>query len=235
MDKDKELNYTGERIVHNKMHCDVVNFILHLNRYVFSLKYCVNKNVLDVACGTGYGMSLISNLAKNLEGIDIDGNTIDRAKKKNFFNCPTKFQIKDLEKDKILGNFDSVISFETIEHLSKPEIFLKNIKSALSDCGILVFSVPINEPYNKFHKRNYDWGSIEELIKKYFSSHIEWYSQTVDGIFIGKKKNALAIIGVAYKNLPPFPKRVKKSVDNKIFFLKKKTKELLRLSPKTRW
>lgn len=235
MNKNKELDYTGERIVHDKMHCDVINLILHLNRYVFSLKYCVDKRVLDVACGTGYGMSLVSNLAKNLEGIDIDKDTINWAKKKNFFNCPTKFKIKNLEKDKILGNFDSVISFETIEHLNRPGFFLKNIKNTLSDYGILVFSVPVNEPYNKFHKRNYDWDSIEELLKKYFSSHIEWYSQTVDGIFTGKKKNALAIIGIAYKNLPPFSKRIKKSVNNKVFFLKKKTKELLRLSPKTRW
>lgn len=235
MNKNNGLEYTGERIVHNKMHCDVINFRLHLNRYVFSLKYCVNKNVLDAACGTGYGMSLISNLAKSLEGIDIDKKTINWAKNKNFFNCSTKFQIKDLEKEKILGNFDSVVSFETIEHLSRPGFFLKNIKNVLSNYGVLIFSVPVNEPYNKFHKRNYNWDSIEELIKKYFSPYIEWYSQTVDGIFIGKKKNALAIIGVAYKNLPSFSKRVKKSVSDKIFFFRKKTKELLKLSPKTRW
>ena len=32
----------------------------HLERYKFVLEFCKNKNVLDAACGTGYGSKLIS-------------------------------------------------------------------------------------------------------------------------------------------------------------------------------
>lgn len=233
--KKINLNYTGIRVVPNKMHIDVVNWTLHLQRYVFALKYCVNKKILDIACGSGYGMSLISSVAKNVEGIDIDKKTIEWAKINNHFYSPVKFKSLDVEKEKINGKFDCVISFETIEHLKNPEFLLNNIKDFLNDYGCLIFSILINEPYNKFHKKSYNWESVEDLIKNCFSPHIEWYSQILNGIFKGKKKNALFVIGVAYRNLPPFLKRLEGGFYKTARFLKKKSAEKLGLIPKSRW
>lgn len=230
-----DLNYTGVRVVPNKMHKDIINWILHLQRYIFALKYCVNKKTLDVACGSGYGMSLLSSVAKNVEGIDIDKKTIEWAKINNHFYSSVRFKISNVEKDKIDGSFDCAVSFETIEHLNNPEFLLNNIKNSLNGYGTLVFSVPINEPYNKFHKKSYTWQSIENLIKNFFSPHVKWYSQTIEGIFKGKKKNALFVVGIAYKNLPPFLKRFEQEVHKTGHFLKRKTKEKLGLSPKSRW
>ncbi len=233
--KKINLNYTGVRVVPNKMRVDVINWMLHLQRYVFALKYCVNKKILDVACGSGYGMSLISSVAKNVEGIDIDKKTIEWAKINNHFYSPVKFKILNIEKEKIDGKFDCVISFETIEHLKDPEFLLSKIKNALNDYGYLIFSIPINEPYNKFHEESYTWESVENLIKNFFSSHIEWYSQIIEGIFKGKKKDALFVIGIAYKNLPPFLKRLEREFYRTGRFLKKKVAEKLNLTPKSRW
>jgi len=233
--KKINLNYTGIRVVPNKMHTDVVNWMLHLQRYIFALRYCVSKKVLDVACGSGYGTSLISSVAKKIEGIDFDKKTIEWAKLNNHFYCPVKFKISDIEKEKIRGNFDSIVSFETIEHLNNPELFLKNIKESLNNYGCLIFSIPINEPLNKYHKKNYNWRSVEDLIKNVFNSHIEWYSQTLDGIFKGKQKNAFFVIGIAYKNLPPFLKRFERDSYKTARFLKKKLAEKLGIIPKSRW
>ena len=233
--KKPDLNYTGIRVVPGKMHIDVINWMLHLQRYIFALKYCVNKNVLDVACGCGYGVSLISSIAKYVEGIDVNKRTIEWAKINNHFYSPVKFKILNVEKEKIDGLFDCVVSFETIEHLRNPEFLLNNIKNSLNNYGILIFSVPINEPYNKFHKRNYNWQSISDLIKNFFSPHVEWYSQTIEGIFRGKKINALFVLGVAYKEIPPFLKRIEQKICKTGHFIKRKTKEKLYLSPKSRW
>lgn len=233
--KNLDLEYTGIRVVPNKMHKDVINWILHLQRYVFALKYSINKKILDAACGSGYGMSILSSLAKSVEGIDIDKKTVEWAKINNHFYSPAKFKIQDLEKDKISGNFNCVISFETIEHLDNPEFLLNNLRCSLVDYGLFIFSVPVNEPHNQFHKKNYTWESINELIKKYFSSHTEWYSQTKEGIFKGRRKNALFAIGVSYKNLLPFLKRIEEKIHKTGHFLKRKTKEKLGLTPKSRW
>jgi len=229
------LNYTGARVVPGKMQVDVINWVLHLQRYIFTLQYCVDKKVLDVACGSGYGMSLISTIAKNVKGIDIDKRTIEWAKINNYFYSPVKFKISNIEKEKIDGKFDCVVSFETIEHLKNPEFLLNSIKSSLNDYGSLVFSIPINEHSNKFHKRNYNWESVEDLIQNHFSPYIKWYSQTVEGISEGKKKSALSAIGVAYKNLPPPLKRLKKEFYKTGRFLKKKAAEKLGFIPKSRW
>ena len=207
--KKLELNYTGVRVIPGKMQADVTNWILHLQRYIFALKYCLNKKVLDVACGSGYGMSLISSIAKNVKGIDIDKKTIEWAKANNHFYSPVKFKVSDIEKDKISSKFDCVISFETIEHLKNPEFLLNNIKNSLNNYGKLIFSIPINEPDNKFHKKDYNWESIEDLLRSSFSPYIKWYSQTLEGIFKGKRGNALFAMGVAQKNLPQraFPQK----------------------------
>lgn len=229
------LNYTGVRVIPGKMQADVINWSLHLQRYIFALKYCVNKKILDVACGSGYGVSLLSSVAKSVKGIDIDKETIQWAKINNHFYCRVKFKISNIEKEKISDRFDNIISFETIEHLKNPEFLLSNIKKSLNDYGCLIFSIPVNEPYNKFHERGYNWESVDSLIKDSFSSHIEWYSQTLEGIFKGKRDNALFAIGVAHKNLPP----VLKLLENKFYktgrFLKKKAAEKLGIISKSRW
>lgn len=36
----KKLKYTGERVTPDQMHDDVINWILHIQRYVFSLNFC---------------------------------------------------------------------------------------------------------------------------------------------------------------------------------------------------
>lgn len=229
------LNYTGIRVIPGKMQVDVINWSLHLQRYVFALKYCVNRKTLDVACGSGYGVSLLSSVAKNVNGIDIDKKTIQWAKKNNYFYCPVKFKVSNIEKEKINEKFDCVVSFETIEHLKNPEFLLNNIKKSLNGYGCLIFSIPINEPYNKFHERYYDWESVNNLIKNSFSSYIEWYSQTQEGIFKGKKNGALFAIGIVHKSLPPVLKRLKNKFYKTGRFLKKKAAEELGVIPKSRW
>jgi protein-L-isoaspartate O-methyltransferase len=44
----------------------------HLIRYVMALDSVAGKDVLDVACGSGYGMFLMSYLAKSVSGYDYD-------------------------------------------------------------------------------------------------------------------------------------------------------------------
>lgn len=234
-EKNADLEYTGERVVPNKMHADVINWMLHLQRYVFALKYALNKRILDAACGTGYGVSLLSSVAKSVEGVDIDRKTIEWAKKNNHFYCPVRFRLLDLEKDKIPGSFDCVVSFETIEHLDKPEILITNIRQVLNNEGLFIFSTPVNEPPNSLHKKSYTWSSVKELIVNSFTRNIEWYSQTKEGVLKGKRRNALFAIGVAYKNIAPLPKRVEKRTRRLGHLLKLKLKQQLRLALKSRW
>ncbi len=44
----------------------------HFHRYLFAAEFCREKRVLDVACGEGYGCHLLSQVAAQVVGVDID-------------------------------------------------------------------------------------------------------------------------------------------------------------------
>ncbi|MFM7116190.1 MAG: class I SAM-dependent methyltransferase, partial [Planctomycetota bacterium] len=58
----------------------------HLARYRFASSYVSGKDVVDIACGTGYGTRLLceSGKAKSVLGIDIDDAAIAYARKKHW-------------------------------------------------------------------------------------------------------------------------------------------------------
>ncbi len=69
-------------------------------------------------------------------------------------------------------NFDLAISFETIEHLKKPKLFLKFIFDSLKPKGRLICSVPNQtlNPYDKkkypYHFRHYTQSEMIVLLKE---------------------------------------------------------------------
>lgn len=62
----KELEFTGEFVVPNKT--PYATYQEHINRYVFASNFVMNKIVLDVACGTGYGSNCLLKSAKMVVG-----------------------------------------------------------------------------------------------------------------------------------------------------------------------
>jgi len=134
----------------------------HLERYKFALEVITSSDsVLDCACGSGYGTKILSRKAKTIVGYDIDEPTIKHARK----NMPElRFECGDLQNVE-LPETDVLVSFETIEHLEKPEDFLKNVNTKM-----LIGSVPNedNNPFNPYkfiwHKRHYTLKQIFELL-----------------------------------------------------------------------
>lgn len=194
------LDYTGERVVPTEMSGDTRTWIRHLSRYVFAINYVINKKVLDVACGTGYGSALLSTVAKQVTGVDKNKETLKWAEKNNKFYCSVKFTTQDLEKENISATYDTIVCFETIEHLSNPGNFLRMLKKATKKNGQIVFSVPLNDPPNKFHKHRFNLETITSLVKKNLGSNLEWFSQFDQNILRGRDKKALFAIGIWVNN-----------------------------------
>lgn len=84
-----------------------------------------------------------------MTGIDVDEKTIVSAKK--HYPGP-QYVCCDL-RDCFLGTFDAVVSFETLEHLEKPEAALKYFRGCSQN---LVASVP-NEAHYPFIAQNFEW------------------------------------------------------------------------------
>ena len=148
----------------------------HLDRYEFSCNYLKSLNkeglfILDAACGTGYGCDVLKRLNHELiVGIDIDPKTIRYANKK-YGSDKCVFKVSDVVCMEGFKNdmFDAVVSFETIEHLEQPIIFLEKINKILKQKGILIISTPNKWGISKHHKFDYDYNLLRGHLDKYFS------------------------------------------------------------------
>jgi len=157
-------NWTGERLetfVNNK------NTIDHLHRYAIANNYILDKVVLDIACGEGYGSNLMSKNAKFVHGVDIDPETIANAKIK-YVKSNMSFQIGSADNIPIPNaSIDVVVSYETIEHHDKHNEMMLEIKRVLKPNGVLIISTPDKLFYTD--KRNYiNEFHVKELYKNEF-------------------------------------------------------------------
>jgi SAM-dependent methyltransferase len=136
--------------------------------------------VLDAACGTGYGSAmLLSAGAKSVIGVDISEDAVSSART----SFPSMvFQIADVQRLDLVNCIDTVVSFETIEHLSEPDAFLRCIVNSLRPSGSLLISTPIrsrgklgDKPENPFHCREWDEAEFVSLLVKYFETVSVFY------------------------------------------------------------
>ena len=158
-----------------------------LARYEFALQLITShKKVLDLACGTGYGSALLSK-TNTVVAVDRDREAIAFARE--HFGKDVQFTIGDVEKgNKKWGTFDAICAFEIIEHLEKPEIFLKNAFQLLKPNGIMILStpnaeipVPQNSTKSKYHTKEFTRGEFEQILKKVFNN-VELFGQRKDAI-----------------------------------------------------
>lgn len=200
-----DLKWTGERVVVDKMKNEDpkedarLKVILkdHLERYEFAKKYCQGKDVLDAACGSGYGSDMMAEIAKYVVGVDMDKDTINYAEA-NYRRNNVSFYNADLEKDnfpeewKGEGGVELIVSFETIEHLKDPNLFLSNVSES---CNQFIFSIPLNNA-SSFHKVVYTKQEAKDLILKYFKE-VEWFEQDEQGGIRKETEHCRFLIGVA--------------------------------------
>jgi len=145
----------------------------HLGRYEFATRYLKDGfDVLDIACGIGYGSFITANNSPgaNILGVDISDKAIEYANK-YYKTKNNSFIIGDCLKIdlKPLHN-DVVISFETIEHIEGADKFLRRINKSMKPGALLICSTP-NErrlPFNKkdfpHHLRHYTLAELDHLI-----------------------------------------------------------------------
>lgn len=144
------LRDTGERVIPEKM--KILNGLLieHVARYHFAREYAYGR-VLDFASGSGYGSHIIVKSkvhpVDEVIGVDIDKDAVQYAKATYYHPNTTFLQgdVVDAALPDKLGQFDCIISFETIEHIQKEKQFMDNIYHMLKPGGTLLLSTPFGE------------------------------------------------------------------------------------------
>lgn len=169
---------TGERILPEdiKSQEEYVNYLLHLFSYTHVISIIPPESIiLDSGCGDGYGAFLLSKYVKKVIGIDLDRETISRARQNYSGNI--RFDLYEgvrLPYEKSV--FDIVTSFQVIEHVEDVDLYLREIKRVLKPGGRLFITTPNRvhrlrpgqEPWNIYHKREYDRKTLERTLKNVF-------------------------------------------------------------------
>ena len=168
---------TGERLIPEAFAGELV-LAEHVARYLLATHLAPARRVLDAACGEGYGSAMLAAAgAARVVGLDIDEDTVRRARSRYGLDARVgevgRLPFAD-------GEFDLVVSFETIEHVDAPERAIAEFARVLGDDGLLLVSTPNAHEYiqeNPFHIRELTPDEFFVILEPHFAEVRPLYQQ----------------------------------------------------------
>jgi O-antigen biosynthesis protein len=136
----------------------------HLARYRFAKEQAKGR-VLDVACGTGYGTAMLDAV-----GVDLSLEALRYAKRH-----PAPYVAADAARLPFNRTFDSIVSFETIEHVADPGRFVAECARVLKPGGLFIVSTPNRElwsprsakPLQRHHVKEFSRREFLEVLRPF--------------------------------------------------------------------
>lgn len=175
-----------------------------LNRYRFGAEYCDHKNVLEVACGGGQGLGLLSEKANFVVGADLELKNVLTASQT--YSNRQKITCLMLDAQKLPfkdHTFDTILIYEAIYYLPQPESFFEECRRVLKKGGTLIICTA-NKNWPDFNPSPYSqrYFSIPELNEilgkfgfstKFFAAFPDFAETTAQKIRSLIKKVAVAL------------------------------------------
>lgn len=139
------------------------------------------RNILEIACGTGYWTQFISETAKSIFATDINQAVIEMAKTK-VYNSPVDLALADLyDLSKSRRSSDAGFGGFIWSHIPKQKLsmFITHFLSKITKDGVIIFidnqyvegsSTPIDsedEYGNTYQRRRLENGSYHKSYKKF--------------------------------------------------------------------
>jgi ubiquinone/menaquinone biosynthesis C-methylase UbiE len=146
----------------------------HRARYHWASRTVAGKDVLDAACGVGYGVEILAAAgAKSVSGIDLDPEAVATAKERFGEHAAALVEgdLRELPFED--DSFDVVTSFETIEHMEEGERALAEMRRVLRPGGLLIVSSPNPDAYlpgNEFHVHEFRPEELTAAVDELFAN-----------------------------------------------------------------
>lgn len=147
----------------------------HVLRYYWAVDFIEGKRVADVACGTGFGTTILAHgNAAEVIGIDASEEAI-QACREAWDHPAIRFRSGDIANlSHILDKpCDRVVCFETLEHLKRPADAVTAIAGALKSGGLLIGSVPAESDVfegNAYHEQVFNEAGLTHLLQAGFNN-----------------------------------------------------------------
>ena len=150
---------------------------VHAARYKFALEHICDRCVLDIACGTGYGMVMMLQNAATVIGVDLDPEAASKARIATLDRRAGVTIADGCSLPFADSTFDVVTSFETIEHLQDRGGFLAELRRVLKLDGVCLLSTPNahythpvdGKPRNPYHVHEYTPEELYGELARHFS------------------------------------------------------------------
>jgi ubiquinone/menaquinone biosynthesis C-methylase UbiE len=130
----------------------------------------VSGKVLEIGCGWGRGLELLTKAANQYIGIDKNQELISALSAEypnaTFIaaNIPPLSGLAD-------NTFDFIVTFQVIEHIENDDLFIKEAHRVLKPGGKLLLTT-VNKTFsltrNPWHVREYYADGLKSLMAKYF-------------------------------------------------------------------
>lgn len=112
-----------------------------MTRYSLAKNYSINKDVLEIACGSGTALGYLSEVARSVVGGDIDNDLLKIARANNENNFKTSVQFIDAQNIEFPNScFDTIIFFEAIYYLENAKKFIEECLRILRPNGTIIIS-----------------------------------------------------------------------------------------------
>jgi SAM-dependent methyltransferase len=120
-------------------------------RYAWARRFCVNRNVLEVACGSGIGLGVLSEVARTVQAGDIDPGNLDAARHTYAGDPKVRLQRLDaMELPYRSQSLDVVLLFEAVYYLPGAPRFFEEAHRVLRAGGRLLV-VTVNPDWHGFN------------------------------------------------------------------------------------
>ena len=183
--------------------------VRNMSRYNFIAPYARGR-CFDIGCGRGYGFDYLKGRCSTCTGLDVSDAFLREARAEY---PEVSFVKHSAEKLPFADNsFDTIISFEVIEHVEDDKTFLSEIVRVAAPGALVALSTPnrpavsgeSERPLNKFHVREYVAEEFRELLANYFVEVVLYaQSENRDGGTAGRR-SLIDRIPLRFKYLIPF-------------------------------
>ncbi|MCU0433688.1 MAG: class I SAM-dependent methyltransferase [Bacteroidia bacterium] len=146
------------------------NYVFQRNLFAYhKAAPLIQGYVLEIGTGTGYGVELIAHHAQRLITVDKTDPPVDFGKLPN-----TEFRKLNAPDFSMFGDsvFDTIISFQVIEHIENDVLFVNEIRRMLKPGGRFIVTTPnrrMSLTRNPWHVREYTCSGLKQLLGGVFT------------------------------------------------------------------
>ena len=146
----------------------------HLVVYEWIAERCGGLDVVDMACGEGYGSEVLARRAARVVGVDANPEAHEHARAK--YTRPGVRFVRELI-ETFDERCDAVVFLQTIEHVERPQEVLAHLRSLLRPGGRAYVSTPnvrtlappgAEKSGNPWHVREYTAAEFRGLCESTF-------------------------------------------------------------------